>query len=139
MMRAYGTKEIEGIRGVGTHFPLQGAVWLAGAVAITGAPPFGLFMSEFVIMRAGLKPSFSWAVYLMAVLLIIIFIGFLNHFRMMYYQQDEGPAPRIRATVWCAAPMCMALLPLLVLGLWWPSSVWDYLTSTAHFLSPSVP
>ena len=39
-------------------------------------------------MRAGLKPSFSWAVYVMAVLLIVIFIGFLNHFRHMYY----GPA-----------------------------------------------
>ena len=57
-------------------FPTQGALWLAGAVAITGAPPFGLFPSEFTIMRAGLQPSFSWAVYVMAVLLIVIFIGF---------------------------------------------------------------
>ena len=69
----------------GRYFPAQGALWLAGAVAITGAPPFGLFLSEFTIMRAGLKPSFSWAVYVMAVLLIVIFIGFLNHFRAMYY------------------------------------------------------
>ena len=62
-----------------------GALWLAGAVAITGAPPFGLFLSEFTIMRAGLQPAFSWAVYFMAVLLIVIFIGFMNHFRVMYY------------------------------------------------------
>ena len=63
MMRAYGTKRIGQIRGVAEHFPTTGALWLAGAIAITGAPPFGLFLSEFTIMRAGLQPAFSWAVY----------------------------------------------------------------------------
>jgi hydrogenase-4 component F len=84
MMRAYGTKEIALIHGVGCRFPTEGALWLAGAIAITGAPPFGLFLSEFTIMRAGLKPQFSWAVYVMVILLIVIFIGFMNHFRVMY-------------------------------------------------------
>ncbi len=90
MMRAYGTKEIALIHGVGSRFPTEGALWLAGAIAITGAPPFGLFLSEFTIMRAGLKPSFSWAVYVMAILLIVIFIGFMNHFRVMYYQSTQS-------------------------------------------------
>jgi hydrogenase-4 component F len=81
-MRAYGTKEIALIHGVGCRFPTEGALWLAGAIAITGAPAFGLFLSEFTIMRAGLKPPFSWAVYVMAILLIVIFIGFMNHFRV---------------------------------------------------------
>ena len=58
MMRAYGTKDIGQIRGVAEHFPTSGALWLAGAVAITGAPPFGLFLSEFTIMRAGLQAVF---------------------------------------------------------------------------------
>ncbi|MGO9005612.1 MAG: proton-conducting transporter membrane subunit [Beijerinckiaceae bacterium] len=143
MMRSYATKEIEKIRGVGTYFPVQGALWLAGAIAITGAPPFGLFLSEFAIMRAGFRPSFSWAVYVMAVLLIIIFIGFMNHFRAMYYQPDGGSAPKgpasARCVAWCAAPMWLALVPLLVFGLWWPPAIWDYLNSIAHFLSPGVP
>ena len=63
-------------------FPVVGAMWLAGAVAITGAPPFGLFASELTILRAGLQTSAAWASFAMAVLLIVIFIGFLNHFRM---------------------------------------------------------
>ena len=58
MMRSYGTKEISNIRGVGRRFPVQGALWLAGAVAITGAPPFGLFPSEFTILRAGFERAF---------------------------------------------------------------------------------
>ena len=94
MMRAYGTKDIARISGVGRYFPTQGALWLAGAIAITGAPPFGLFLSEFTIMRAGLQPSFSWAVYVMAVLLIVIFIGFMNHFRAHVSTVRPVPASR---------------------------------------------
>ncbi len=140
MMRAYGTKEIGQIKGVGRRFPVQAALWLAGAVAITGAPPFGLFLSEFTIMRAGLKPSFSWAVYAMAVLLIVIFIAFLNHFRTMYYAPVSGsPEPAEKVSGWCAVPMWLAFLPLLVLGVWWPAELWSYLTSIAHSLSPATP
>jgi hydrogenase-4 component F len=140
MMRAYGTKEIDLIHGVGRRFPTQAALWLAGAVAITGAPPFGLFLSELTIMRAGLKPSFSWAVYAMAVLLIVIFIGFLNHFRVMYYRPAPAEAPPgRRLSAWCTVPMWLALAPLLVLGLWWPAGVWNYLTSVARILSPGGP
>jgi len=116
-------------------------LWLAGAIAITGAPPFGLFLSEFTIMRAGLKPSFSWAVYVMAVLLIVIFVGFMNQFRCMYYGADpaETPSPSSQVSAWCIAPMWLSLAPLLVLGLWWPAGVWNYLTSIAQSLSPGIP
>ena len=114
-------------------------MWLAGAVAITGAPPFGLFLSEFAIMRAGLTPSFSWAVYVMAVLLIVIFIGFMNHFRAMYYVRDPAGTPSPgRSSAWCAVPMWLALAPLLILGLWWPAGIWDYLASVAPSLSPGA-
>jgi hydrogenase-4 component F len=141
MMRAYGTKEILEITGVNRFFPTQGALWLAGAIAITGAPPFGLFMSEFTIMRAGLKPSYSWAVYVMAVLLVVIFVGFMNHFRSMYYGEPtlEITPVRVRVSAWCTVPMWLSLAPLLVLGLWWPAGVWTYLTSIAQSLSPGVP
>jgi hydrogenase-4 component F len=140
MMRAYGTKDIELIRGVGRRFPAQAALWLAGAIAITGAPPFGLFLSEFTIMRAGLRPSFSWAVYVMAVLLIVIFIGFMNHFRIMYYRPAAADAPsRGTLSAWCTVPMWLSFAPLLILGLWWPAGIWDYVASIAQTLSPGVP
>jgi hydrogenase-4 component F len=132
VMRAYGTKRIGQIHGVGEHFPTMGALWLAGAVSITGAPPFGLFLSEFTIMRAGLTPAFSWAVYFMAALLIVIFVGFMNHFRAMFYAPPIEARPSQKQSAWCIAPMWAALLALLVLGLWWPSGVWSYLSAIAH-------
>jgi len=140
MMRAYGSKEIPEITGVGRSFPIAGGLWLAGAVGITGAPPFGLFLSEFTVMRAGLQTPFAWAVYVMAILLVVIFVGFMNHFRAMYYDRGAaGPAPAPGISAWCVAPMWLSLVPLLILGLWWPSGIWSYLTSIAPSLSPALP
>jgi len=135
MMRSYQTKEIGSIHLVSRRFPVIGALWLAGAVAITGAPPFGLFASELTILRAGLETKAAWAAFVMAGLLIIIFIAFLNHFRIMYYEapeRDDGVQGAISA--WCALPMWLALLPLLGLGLWWPQVVWGYFGTIAHAL-----
>ncbi len=123
MMRAYGTKDITGIRHVGTHFPFVGALWLSGAVAITGAPPFGLFLSELTILRAGFTPADVWAAGIMLVLLVVIFAGFLNHFRIMYFSNVSTPAPDVQAVgPWCVTSMLLAGIPLLVFGLWWPSA-----------------
>jgi hydrogenase-4 component F len=135
MMRSYQTKEIAEIHLVGRRFPVVGALWLAGAVAITGAPPFGLFASELTILRAGLDTSTAWASFVMAVLLIVIFVGFLNHFRVMYVETPERDVGvRSSVSMWCVVPMWLALLPLLGLGLWWPQAMWNYFGTIAHAL-----
>ena len=140
VMRSYGTKEIRSIRGVWARFPVQGALWLAGAAAITGAPPFGLFLSELVILRAGFERGYAWAVYAMIVLLIVIFIGFLNHFRTMYFDADARSADRATPiSRWCVTPMWLALAPLLVFGVWWPSDLWDHFMAAARLLTGPTP
>jgi hydrogenase-4 component F len=136
VMRAYGAKRISKIRLVGQCFPVVGALWLAGAVAITGAPPFGLFLSELTIIRAGLAGSHWLLVAVIAILLIIIFVGFLNHFRSMYFDESRGKpdkAPPISG--WCVVPMALALVPLFVMGLWWPDRLWDHFLAIAASLS----
>jgi hydrogenase-4 component F len=140
IMRSFGTKEIRNIRGVWRRFPVQGGLWLAGAAAITGAPPFGLFLSEIVILRAGLDQAYDWAVYAMIMLLMVIFVGFLNHFREMYFDretQDEDHPLRI--SHWCVAPMWMALAPTLLFGLWWPHDMWNHFAAIAHVLTSPAP
>jgi hydrogenase-4 component F len=140
VMRSFGTKEIDRIRGVWTRYPVQGSLWLAGAAAITGAPPFGLFLSELVILRGGIEQHYGWAVAVMIVLLIVIFIGFLNHFREMYFEpelrMDSQPSAISR---WCVTPMWLALAPLLLFGLWWPSGMWEYFSAIAHTLASTSP
>lgn len=140
VMRSFGTKEIRDIRGVWTRFPVQGSLWLAGAAAITGAPPFGLFLSELVILRAGLEQTFDWAVYAMILLLMVIFVGFLNHFCEMYFDQEPQTQTKLLPiSHWCVAPMWFALVPLLLFGVWWPHGLWDHFAAIGHVLSVGHP
>lgn len=140
VMRNYGTKNIARIHGVGRRLPVLGALWLAGAIAITGAPPFGLFLSEFTIMRASLVNAEAWVAFWMAALLIVIFVGFLNHFRTMYFEGTDDEAKGAKAvSLWCIVPMWFALAPLLVMGLWWPERLWDYFNAIAQSLSALAP
>ncbi|HVC01842.1 MAG TPA: proton-conducting transporter membrane subunit [Steroidobacteraceae bacterium] len=147
-MQAFHTKRISRIHRVLRSLPASGLLWLAGAVAITGAPPFSLFLSELTIMRAGLAGVNAWAVFVMLPLLVVIFVGFLDHFRAMYFgghtaapagAQTGGSAGAARApvreSVWCVLPMWLALVPLLVLGLWWPQAISHYFSVVAAQLS----
>lgn len=104
-MQVFETRRIGRIHQVLRRMPVPGALWLAGAVAITGAPPFGLFLSELTILRAGLASPNAWAVFVMLALLIVIFVGFLNHFRAMYF----GAAPA--ATILVTPPSIPAAAP----------------------------
>jgi len=66
----------------------------------------------------------------------------LNHFRAMYFGANpraDAPLPHLPArrhiSVWCLLPMWLALIPLLALGLWWPSTLTHYFAVIAEQLS----
>ncbi len=134
MMRAYRSKDMRMMRRVLKFYPVTGIIWLLGAVAITGAPPFGLFQSEIAILRAGMASPNIWAVAVMVLLLIVIFIGFLQHFRQMVF--GAGPVndhrPDMRLSPWMTVPMWLTLIPLTVLGLWWPPFLWHFFVQAAQ-------
>jgi hydrogenase-4 component F len=148
-MHVFHSKRIGRMHRVLSRMPVSGLLWLAGAVAITGAPPFGLFPGEFTILRAGFQGPNLWAALIMLVLLILIFVGFLNHFRAMYFgdwagysgegvaagRQRSEPAAQERTSRWCLVPMWLALIPLLALGLWWPAAFSHYFAVIAGQLS----
>lgn len=131
MMHAFESKDIDRIRRVLRFFPRSGAIWLAGAVAITGAPPFGLFLSELTILRGGMTSRNAWAVWWMGALLIVIFIGFLSKFRAMCFGPRPEHAPQLRLRAVHVLPMAAALATTLLLGLWWMPPVWRHLAGIA--------
>jgi len=134
-IEAFGSRQIADIRRVADWFPVMGATWLAAAFAITGAPPFALFLSELTIIRGGLAGPNAWAVGVMAVALIVIFVGFMTHFRRMYFTGARPPAtkhkPKGPLPITSVAPMVVALVVVLGLGVWWPHPLWVFFTHIA--------
>ncbi|HTX51282.1 MAG TPA: hypothetical protein VME40_18045, partial [Caulobacteraceae bacterium] len=72
-------------------------------------------------------------------LLVIVFIGFLNHFRSMYYEPANAAAAPLPISRWCVAPMALALVPLVVFGFWWPEPLWRFFAAIRLGLAGSAP
>src|SRR5690625_6928488 len=69
----YGTKDIFRITGVLRAMPFTGTAFIIGVLAIAGAPPFNIFISEFIIMIAYFKQSYTWITSFYIIFILLIF------------------------------------------------------------------
>jgi hydrogenase-4 component F len=132
----YKTREAAGVTGLLTAAPVTGAVLLLASFAVLGSPPFGVFLSELTIVRAGFArgiPAFSL---LLLALLGIAFFAFARTISGMVTGDPPRPAPgspyRDRTAVAVtAAPLLLGLAVLLLLGLWIPAGLDATITHSA--------
>lgn len=73
--RAFGTKQVDRVRGAARVLPVSGPVFLASFLAITGSPPFAPFFSEFAVLSGAIQAGafVPAAIYLLG--LAVIFVG----------------------------------------------------------------
>jgi len=85
----YHSKSIARVRGLLLAAPATGLLWLAGFLAITGTPPFGLFLSKFTILKAAFDGGHLWIAIMLLVFLAVIFIGLTTAFLAMAQGEPE--------------------------------------------------
>ncbi len=95
-------------------------LFIAGALAITGSPPFSIFLSEVTILTGGLAATNYLAVGIYILLLSVIFAAFMYHVsKMMFGEPTEGVTKgemeRSRFL-----PMGVLLVMILVMGVFIP-------------------
>jgi hydrogenase-4 component F len=114
--------------------PLSGGLFLAGFLAVTGSPPFGLFLSELTILR-GIFASGSWLVgALFLVLLATIFIGFGATVLAVTQGEAVEPTLHFKDRLLLVAPPLVFLAAVLFLGLYLPPSLRALLEEAAALL-----
>ncbi|MSS72180.1 MAG: hydrogenase 4 subunit F [Candidatus Latescibacteria bacterium] len=119
----YGTTEIHRVRGLLRASPLTGGAFLAGTLALVGLPPFGLFLSEFLIFRAGLEGGAAWVAIAGLALVVVVFAGMLRSVNQMLYGRPPEGMDRGDALTWPLAPLAVNFALLLVLGLTLPPTL----------------
>ncbi len=140
-LAAYRTKSIARVGGGARRLPASGLLWLLGLFAITGAPPFGTFASEFTILKAAFAQGRTAVAVVALAALAIAFAGMSKAFLGMSLgraPEGETSAPEREAAsaVWPA----LALLAVsLVLGLWIPHGLQAVLVQAAHLLGGGAP
>lgn len=116
---AYGSAEIARVRGLRDAMPLTSRGFLAAMLALMGLPPFGLFVSEVMIVRAGIERGHVAATVTAVALLVIAFGGLLRSLHRML--DGEAPSAVRETSTWASiAPAALALALLVLSGLAWP-------------------
>jgi len=116
----YHSKQMERISGLIKTMPVTGGIFLIAAVAITGAPPFSLFISEFTIMMAGFQQGHTGPAVLFVVIIALIFAGMMYYVTKMVFGEAPAKLEKSEISFWSAAALFIPLAFIIVCGLYVP-------------------
>lgn len=88
LVRAYGTHEIAGIRGVLSSTRLTGYTFALSALSVTGAPPFATFLAELALIGSAFMYSRWWA-FLLGTGLLLSFLALNWHSMRMVFGEER--------------------------------------------------
>lgn len=128
------TREIVSVRGLLRISPFAGGALLFCSLAIAGAPPFPIFLSELSILSAGVESGHKIVVAILATLIVIAFVAILSHVNRMVLGKPETPALAYELPASCRFTVWAAAVPVLVLGVYIPTPVHSLLQLAAHQL-----
>jgi hydrogenase-4 component F len=135
ILARYHTFSSYDVRGMRWTMPITGALWMAGFLAVAGSPPFGIFISEFIIFKGMLaadSPLLA-AAYLLA--LAVIFVGLsVAVLRMVQGNRPTDMPQTVREPLLSVLPPLVLGLAVLTLGLWIPDWLWNFLRKGAALI-----
>jgi len=121
----YRSRNAGDVRGLLQLSPVTGLALLFGSLAILGSPPFGVFLSEFTIVRASFAGRSSWLGFVLLALLVVAFIAFASTTTGMVFGSRRESAGSLTASSQRvgAVPLVAGLGLLLLLGIWIPGGL----------------
>ena len=122
--------------GILQAMPVTGVVFLLAMVAVAGMPPFSLFQSEFLIVRAGLDHGY----YLTTVLFVLfgagIFAGLLLRVGGLVLG-PSGETPPAPLDPWRHVPILTLAAVLVVLAFYLPKPLLDLIRGASGVVAGS--
>lgn len=125
-----GTQRLSQIRGLTVTHPALGWGLVAGVVAIAGMPPFGVFMSEFLLVSSTFARMPLVALVLVAGLLTGFGALMLRLSGIAFGEPSPGTAPVAASTV----PMYVHLALVLAAGVYLPPPLVAWFQTVARML-----
>ena len=134
--RAYNSKSTQFVRGALRRTPWSGALFLAAFLAITGSPPFGPFVSEFLIVSSAFVQGNYWTGGLFLLFLAMIFIGMASTVLpvVMGKVPDDIEKTPYTDTVHTVLPPLVLMGVVLMLGIWIPMPLQALISEAAGLL-----
>jgi hydrogenase-4 component F len=134
ILARYHSTRISSVRGLMRAMPWTGGLFLLGGLALLGMPPFGLFISELLLLLAGFRQQRPWLMGFVLLLLLVIFISVLRYLnRLLYGHPSEKSAggDLNRAGL---VPLTLNVIVLLLLGFGLPKQLMQLLSQAVEIV-----
>ncbi len=126
----YGSRDMREIKGLLGVAPWAGTLLVCAAFSLAGTPPFSIFISELMVLRAGIGAKHYFAVAVFLVMVVIIFAGLIHHVGQMAFGRAESSADRSREARTSLVGMLILTAVMLLLGVHLPA-VYDHVLDRA--------
>jgi hydrogenase-4 component F len=128
---AVGTQDIASVRGLIRTSPIAAIALVAGGFAIAGAPPFAIFVSELLILKAGLTGGHYVVIAALAFFVVVAFCAVMFHVNHMVFGTPGLGTAALVMPGSCKATLVLAAIPLVAIGLYVPAPLQDLLRAAA--------
>ena len=128
LLRAFRSKQISAVTGSMRIAPASSVIWLCGAFAITGMPPFGVFVSEFTIIRGAIEGGHIVIAVTALLFLGVAFAAIASSVLSMVQGEPPAGVTRKRETLLTILPPAILAAVVLMLGLYVP----PFISSALH-------
>jgi hydrogenase-4 component F len=127
----YNSAKIHNVKGAMNKIPVTSVLFLIGFFVITGAPPFGLFFTKFLIFSAGIAAHPAIAISAIFVT-ALVFVGFFKHVTAMVFGGEPlKKTERQKESVWLILPPLALLAAVLVLSFYRPPFLQTLISAAA--------
>ena len=125
-----GTQKIANIRGLTGSHPVLGWGLVAGVMAIAGLPPFGVFMSEFLVVSSTFARQPLLAIPL-AFGLLVAFGALLMRVIGLAFGEPSDSVGEVKASI---VPLYLHLALVLLMGVWLEPRIASWFQNVAGLL-----
>jgi hydrogenase-4 component F len=135
ILHRYNTTEISKVSGLLKAMPLTAGLFAAGILAIIGLPPFGIFVSEFALIRAGFDAGRPWLMGIVLALLAVAFVALLNILNRMLFGKPSDGVAMGEIDGWQISLLFLSVGGLVILGLTLPAPLMTLLNQSVAIVS----
>jgi hydrogenase-4 component F len=134
ILHRYKTKDTASIRGIIKGDPVTGWIWVFSLVAITGLPPFPIFISEFYIIKAFFQTGQYYYAVLFFILLTVIMAAIFKNMLGMCFGDDTAADGSEKSGIIEHIPQIVFLIILLICGIALPDIIHSIIQNAASVL-----
>ncbi|MFI5244954.1 MAG: proton-conducting transporter membrane subunit, partial [Gemmatimonadales bacterium] len=141
LVLAANTSVVAEMKGMLRRRPVSAVLLVAGLFAVSGTPPFGLFISEYSIIAGAVHQDRLWIAIVLVILLSVIFVGLASMILGLVWTEAGPSVARDEGgeSAWLLAGPAALVAMVLVLGLYIPPPLQAMLQRAAASLGGGAP